>query len=88
MLLYSSVSGTFTADEEINQATTGAVGKVVEYDSTNKLLYWYQTRFPDVGTDSNGNATALVVQMQSQDKVQVQLQRLTSSNSSTVNGVV
>jgi hypothetical protein len=56
--VFSSVSGTFTADEEINQATTGAVGKVVEYDSTNKILYYYQTRFPDVGTDSNGNQTA------------------------------
>ncbi|MBC8435551.1 MAG: hypothetical protein H8D84_01060 [Proteobacteria bacterium] len=56
--VFSSVSGTFTADEEINQASTGAVGKVVEYDSTNKILYWYQTRFPDVGTDSNGNLTA------------------------------
>jgi len=56
--VFSSVSGTFTADEEINQASTGAVGKVVEYDATNKILYWYQTRFPDVGTDTNGNQTA------------------------------
>jgi hypothetical protein len=56
--VFSSVSGTFTADEEINQASTGAVGKVVEYDSTNKLLYWYQTRFPDCGTDSDGDLTA------------------------------
>jgi len=56
--IFSSVSGTFTADEEINQASTGAVGKVIEYDSTNKILYWYQTRFPDCGTDSNGNLTA------------------------------
>ena len=56
--VFSSVSGTFTADEEINQASTGAVGKVVEYDATNKILYWYQTRFPDVGTDTNGNLTA------------------------------
>ena len=56
--VFSSVSGTFTADEEINQASSGAVGKVIEYDSTNKILYWYQTRFPDVGTDTNGNATA------------------------------
>ena len=54
----SSSSGTFTADEEINQASTGAVGKVVEWDATNKLLHYVQTRFPDVGTDSNGNATA------------------------------
>ena len=56
--VFNSVSGTFAADEEINQASTGAVGKVVEYDATNKLLYWVQTRFPDVGTDTNGNATA------------------------------
>ena len=55
---FTTVSGTFTADEEINQATTGAVGKVIEYDATNKILYWYQTRFPDVGTDANGNLTA------------------------------
>ena len=55
---FASVSGTFTADEEINQASTGAVGKVVEYDSTNLILYYYQTRFPDCGTDSNGNLTA------------------------------
>ncbi len=58
VVLGASSSGTFTADEEINQATTGAVGKVVEWDSTNKLLHYVQTRFPDVGTDSNGNATA------------------------------
>jgi hypothetical protein len=51
---FTSVTGAFTADEEINQATTGAVGKVIEYDSTNKILYWYQTRFPDVGTASTG----------------------------------
>ena len=56
--LFATVSGTFVADEEINQATTGAVGKVVEYDATNKILYYYQTRFPDVGTDTNGNLTA------------------------------
>ena len=50
--------GTFTVDEEINQASTGAVGKVVEYDSTNRILYYIQTRFNDEGLDSNGNLTA------------------------------
>mgnify|MGYP003112167955 FL=1 len=38
-ILLSSASGTFTVDEEINQATTGAVGKVVEWDSSNNILY-------------------------------------------------
>jgi len=50
--------GTFTVDEEINQASTGAVGKVIEWDSTNKILYFIQTRHNDEGIDSNGNQTA------------------------------
>jgi len=54
----SPTPGTFVVDEEINQATTGAVGKVVEWDSTNRILYYIQTRFNDEGADSNGNLTA------------------------------
>ena len=54
----SPTPGTFTVDEEINQATTGAVGKVVEWDATNRILHYIQTRFNDEGVDSNGNLTA------------------------------
>ena len=54
----SPTPGTFQVDEEINQATTGAVGKVVEWDATNRILYYIQTRFNDEGADSNGNLTA------------------------------
>ena len=54
----SPTPGSFTVDEEINQATTGAVGKVVEWDSTNRILYYIQTRHNDAGVDSNGNLTA------------------------------
>ena len=57
-VLVTSPSGTFTADEEINQASTGAVGKVVEWDSSNNILFYIQTRFNDEGVDSNGNLTA------------------------------
>jgi hypothetical protein len=57
-ILVTSPSGTFTVDEEINQASTGAVGKVVEWDSSNNILYYIQTRFNDEGVDSNGNLTA------------------------------
>ena len=57
-VLVTSPSGTFTADEEINQATTGAGGKVVEWDSANNILYYIQTRFNDDGCDYNGNLTA------------------------------
>src|SRR5210317_1930394 len=51
----TGVSGTFTVDEEINQAT---IGKVVEWDSVNNILYYIQTRHTDEGIDSNGNLTA------------------------------
>jgi hypothetical protein len=54
----SPTPGTFVVDEEINQATTGAVGKVVEWDATNRILHYIQTRFNDEGVDSNGNRTA------------------------------
>ena len=57
-VLVTSPSGDFTVDEEINQATTGAVGKVVEWDSSINILYYIQTRFNDEGADSNGNLTA------------------------------
>ena len=33
-----SPSGDFDADEKITQASTGAVGRVVEWDATNKIL--------------------------------------------------
>jgi hypothetical protein len=54
----TSPSGTFVADEKITQATTGAVGKVVEYDSTNRILHYIQTRFNDEGLSSLGNRRA------------------------------
>ena len=86
--IFSSVSGTFTADEEINQATTGAVGKVVEYDSTNKILYYYQTRFPDVGTDSNGNLTAFSGANAITGQSSSAAATPNTSDSTTTNGVV
>jgi hypothetical protein len=55
----SSVSGTFSADEQITQSSTGAVGKVVEFDSSRNLLYYQQERFADFGTSStNGGYVA------------------------------
>ena len=54
----SPTPGTFTADEKISQATTGAVGKVVEWDSANNILYYVQTGYTDAGVDSNGDETA------------------------------
>ena len=48
-------SGTFEADEQITQATTGAVGKVVEFDSSLSLLYFQQERFSGFGTSTTNN---------------------------------
>ena len=56
---FSSSSGTFEVDEKISQATTGSVGKVVEWDSSLSLLYFQQERFGDFGTNSTtGDNTA------------------------------
>ena len=54
----SGGSGDFNIDEKISQATTGAVGKVVEWDSTNRILFYQQERFSDFGVDANGSAPA------------------------------
>ena len=86
--IFSSVSGTFTADEELNQATTGAVAKVIEFDATNKILYYYQTRFPDVGTDTNGNLTALSGANAITGQTSSAAATPNTSSSATVNGVV
>ena len=52
----TSTSGTFTADEKISQATTGAIGKVVEWDSTHSILYYHQEKYGDIGTNSTTGA--------------------------------
>ena len=49
-----TVSGTFAADEKITQASTNAVGRVVEWDSDRSILYYQQERFTDYGTNSVG----------------------------------
>ncbi len=47
---FDGTPGTFQVDEKITQATTTAVGKVVAWDSTLKILYYVQERFADHGT--------------------------------------
>jgi hypothetical protein len=54
----SPTPGTFAVDEKITQTTTGAVGKVVEWDATNRILHYIQTRFNDEGLSSLGNRTS------------------------------
>jgi hypothetical protein len=51
----SAPSTDFEIDEKITQATTGAVGRVVEWDSTNNVLYFMQEQWENYGVDSDGN---------------------------------
>ena len=53
---FSGSPGTFQVDEKITQENTGAIGKVVEYDSTLQILYYVQERFGDHGTNSSTGA--------------------------------
>ena len=58
ILIAAGGSGTYQVDEKITQATTGAVGRVVEWDSTNRILYYVQEKYANYGLDSSGNLTA------------------------------
>ena len=55
---FSSSSATFEPDERISQTTTGAVGRVVEYDATRKILYYLQERFETYGVNTSGDYKA------------------------------
>ena len=57
-ITFSGTPGSFQADEKITQATTGAVGFVVDFNSTTKVLRYVQPQFTDQGVDSDGNLTA------------------------------
>ena len=51
----SAPSNPYEIDEKITQSTTGAGGRVVEWDATNNILYFVQERFVDYGIHANGN---------------------------------
>jgi len=40
LTLQAGVTGTFTVDEIITQATSGATGRIVSYDSTTRTIYY------------------------------------------------
>jgi len=84
----SPTPGTFTADEKITQATTGAVGKVVEWDSANNILYYIQTGFTDAGVDANGDKSAFSGANVITGATSSATATPDSSSSATVNNVV
>ena len=57
ILMASGGSGTYQVDEKITQASTGAQGRVVEWDATNRILYYVQEKYSTYGLDTDGNLT-------------------------------
>ena len=57
ILMASGGSGTYQVDEKITQASTGAQGRVVEWDATNRILYYVQEKYSTYGLDTAGNLT-------------------------------
>ena len=53
----SGGSGAYQVDEKITQASTGAQGRVVEWDATNRILYYVQEKYSTYGLDTSGNLT-------------------------------
>ena len=58
ILMSAAPTVAYEIDEKIEQSTTGAIGRVVEWDATNNILYYVQERFANYGIDAAGNATA------------------------------
>ena len=52
----SSASVSFQNDEEITQASTGAVGRVTSWDSANNIVYYNQERYAGYGTNATTGA--------------------------------
>ena len=48
----SGGSGAYQVDEKITQASTGAQGRVVEWDATNRILYYVQEKYSTYGLDT------------------------------------
>ena len=48
----------YEIDEKITQSTTGAVGRVVEFDSANNIIYYLQEQYSNYGIAASGNTVA------------------------------
>jgi hypothetical protein len=58
MTMSSAPTTPFEIDEKITQSTTGAVGRVVEWDAANNILYYLQEQYENYGIDADGNKIA------------------------------
>ncbi len=86
-VLLATGSGNYQVDEVITQNGTNASGRVVEWDSANKILYYVQEKYATYGLDTNSNLTLF----SGTGTIQGGTSSVTytpSSSSSTVNNVV
>jgi len=58
VLMGSAPTVAYEIDEKVTQSTTGAVGRVVEWDATNNILYYSQEQYANYGVDATGNSAS------------------------------
>lgn len=56
--LTAAPTAAYEIDETITQSVTGAVGRVVEFDATNNIIYYQQEQYANYGIAANGNVIA------------------------------
>ena len=56
--LSGAPSAPYEIDETITQSSTGAVGRVVEFDSATNTIYYQQEKYANYGLAANGNVIA------------------------------
>ena len=90
-VLLATGSGNYQIDEKITQNGTDAEGRVVEWDSTNKILYYVQEKYATYGVLDTGVNKGNLIEFSGTGTIQGATSSVTytpSSSSSTVNNVV
>ena len=90
-VLLASGSGNYQIDEKITQNGTDAEGRVVEWDSANKILYYVQEKYSTYGVLDTGANKGNLIPFSGTGTIQGATSSVTytpSSSSSTVNNVV
>ena len=57
-ITFTGTLGSLNLMKKITQASSGAVGYVIDYNSTTKVLRYIQPQFADQGIDADQNLTA------------------------------
>ena len=83
-----TIGTNYQVDELITQATTGAQGRVIEWDATNKILYYVQEKYSSYGLDTNKNLTAFSTNAAVVGGSSSASYSVDTGHSATTNGVV